>query len=112
MSDTHAQTVPFVRDTMLPPAEPPIREAGAVRWLRMNLFSGPVNTVLTILGILIVWFLFSHFWDWFAHSVWNAGSLSECRQIIAETWGEGARGACWAVIRERWNQYVYGFYPP
>ena len=77
MSDTHAQTVPFVRDTMLPPAEPPIREAGAVRWLRMNLFSGPVNTVLTIVGILIVWFLVGHLWDWFAHSVWNAGSLAE-----------------------------------
>ncbi|WP_295048524.1 amino acid ABC transporter permease [uncultured Paracoccus sp.] len=111
MSDTHAQTVAFVRDTMLPPADPPIKEAGAVRWLRQNLFSGPVNTVLTILGILIVWFLVSHLWDWFAHSVWNANSLSECRQIIAQTWGEGARGACWAVIRERWNQYTYGFYP-
>lgn len=112
MSDTQAQTVPFVRDTMLPPSDPPAREAGAIHWLRQNLFSGPVNTVLTIIGVLIVWFLVSHFWDWFAHSVWNANSLSECRQIIAETWGEGARGACWAVIRERWNQYVYGFYPP
>ncbi|SNR23872.1 amino acid ABC transporter permease [Paracoccus sediminis] len=111
MSDTHAQTVPFVRDTMLPPATPPAAQSGAVLWLRTNLFSGPVNTVLTLLGLAIVWFLVSHFWDWFAHSVWNAGSLSECRQIIAETWGEGARGACWAVIRERWNQYVYGFYP-
>ncbi|WP_374299971.1 ABC transporter permease subunit [Paracoccus sp. (in: a-proteobacteria)] len=111
MSETHAQTVPFVRDTMLPPADPPVREAGAVRWLRQNLFSGPMNTVLTVLGVLIVWFLVSHFWDWFAHSVWNAGSLAECRRIIAETWGEGARGACWAVIRERWNQYVFGFYP-
>ena len=111
MSDTHAQTVPFVRDTMLPPADPPVREAGAVRWLRENLFSGPLNTVLTILGIMIVWFLVSHFWDWFAHSVWNADSLADCRRIIAETWGEGARGACWAVIRERWNQDVYGFYP-
>ncbi|MTD99291.1 ABC transporter permease subunit [Paracoccus sp. YIM 132242] len=111
MSETHAQTVPFVRDTMLPPADPPIKEAGAVRWLRQNLFSGPLNTILTILGVLIVWFVASHFWDWFSHSVWNADSLADCRRIIAETWGEGARGACWAVIRERWNQYVFGFYP-
>ena len=111
MSDTHAESVAFVRDTMLPAAPAPIREAGAVKWLRENLFSGPVNTILTILGFLIVWFLFATFWDWFAHSVWNAGSLPECRQIIAATWGEGARGACWAVIRDRWNQYVFGFYP-
>ncbi|MBM3604580.1 MAG: ABC transporter permease subunit [Alphaproteobacteria bacterium] len=111
MSDTHAQTVAYVRDTMLPAAAPPLRESGAVRWLRENLFSGPVNTILTILGLLIVWFLVATFWDWFAHSVWNASSLSECREIIAATWGEGARGACFAVIRERWNQYVFGFYP-
>ena len=111
MSDTHAESVAFVRDTMLPAAPAPIREAGAVKWLRENLFSGPVNTILTILGFLIIWFLFATFWDWFAHSVWNAGSLPECRQIIAATWGEGARGACWAVIRDRWNQYVFGFYP-
>lgn len=112
MSDTHAQTVPFVRDTMLPATPPPATQAGAVRWLRENLFSGPVNTVLTIVGLLIIWFLVSHYWDWFAHSVWNANSLNECRQIIIDTWGEGARGACFAVIRERWNQYVFGFYPP
>jgi general L-amino acid transport system permease protein len=111
MSETHAQTVSFVRDTMLPAAAPPEREAGAIKWLRENLFSGPVNTILTILGLLIVWFLVATFWDWFAHSVWNAGSLAECRQIIAATWGEDARGACWAVIRDRWNQYVFGFYP-
>ena len=111
MSDTHAQTVPFVRDTMLPSAAPPVRESGAIRWLRTNLFSGPVNTVLTLLGALIIWFLVSTFWDWFAHSVWNASSLNECRAIIAATWGEDARGACFAVIRERWNQYVFGFYP-
>ncbi|MGR3399338.1 MAG: hypothetical protein ACU0CL_09905 [Paracoccus sp. (in: a-proteobacteria)] len=85
MSDTHAQTVPFVRDTMLPAAPPPDRQSGAIRWLRENLFSGPVNTVLTILGALIIWFLVATFWDWFAHSVWNASSLSECRDIIAAT---------------------------
>lgn len=111
MSETHAQTVAFVRDTMLAPEPPPVAESGAVKWLRENLFSGPVNTVLTLLGVAIIWFLVSHFWDWFAHSVWNASSLNECRQIIIETWGEGARGACFAVIRERWNQYMFGFYP-
>ena len=37
MSDLHAQTVAYARDTMLPPAPPPRRETGAVRWLRANL---------------------------------------------------------------------------
>ncbi|MDP0927587.1 ABC transporter permease subunit [Paracoccus onubensis] len=102
----------YLREEMLPEMPPPPRETGMVKWLHENLFSGPVNAGLTVLGLLIVWFLFDHFYPWFAHSVWNASSLPECRKIIAETWGEGAGGACFAVIRERWNQYIYGFYPP
>jgi general L-amino acid transport system permease protein len=112
MSEIHAETAAYVRDSMIPAAPPPEREAGAVKWLRENLFSGPVNTILTLLALGIIWFLVSHFWDWFAHSVWKADSLAQCREIIAATWGEGARGACWAVIRERWHQYIFGFYPP
>ena len=43
MSETHAQTVAYVRDTMLPPQAPPVTERGAIKWLRENLFSGPLN---------------------------------------------------------------------
>ncbi|KGJ13715.1 amino acid ABC transporter permease [Paracoccus sanguinis] len=111
MSELHAETVPFVRDTMLPQAAPPARQSGAVLWLRENLFSGPLNTILTLVGLAAVWYLVSHLWPWFANAVWNAGSMGECRRIIAERAGEGATGACFAVIRERWNQFLYGFYP-
>lgn len=112
MSNTNDSSASFMRKEMLPQLPPPQQEAGAVKWLHENLFSGPVNTALTVLGLLIVWFLFDHFYPWFAHSVWNASSLPECREIIAATWGEDASGACFAVIRERWNQYIFGFYPP
>ena len=111
MNTPNDSSAHYVREQMLPQLPPPVREAGVVRWLHENLFSGPINSVLTILGLLIIWFIFNHFYPWFAHSVWNASSLPECRQIIAETWGEGAGGACFAVIRERWNQYIFGFYP-
>jgi len=37
MSETHAETVTFVRDSMLPPVTPPVGERGAVKWLRENL---------------------------------------------------------------------------
>ncbi|ARJ68908.1 amino acid ABC transporter permease [Paracoccus contaminans] len=111
MSERHAEAVPFVRAAMLPPALPPARQAGAWRWLRLNLFSGPLNTALTILSLGALWFLAAHFWPWFAHAVWKASSVGECRTIIAARWGEGATGACFAVIRERWNQFLFGFYP-
>ena len=107
----HAQTVEFVRDSMVPPAPPPSLQSGPVLWLRENLFSGPLNTIITLVGVLVVWLLVSTFWPWFAHTVWNANSLSECRSIIAATFGEGATGACFAMLRERWNQFIFGFYP-
>ncbi len=101
----------FVRRDMLPPQAPPNRQAGLLRWLRENLFSGWLNTLLTVLSLAVIWSLIRHFWPWFAHSVWHANSLAECRQIIAQTWGDGATGACFAVIRVRWHQYIFGFYP-
>lgn len=111
MSEVHAETVPFVRDTMLPPAPPPARQSGAVLWMRENLFSGPLNILLTLAGVAAVWGIVSHLWPWFANAVWNASSIGECRQIIAERHGEGTTGACFAIIRERWNQFIFGFYP-
>jgi len=111
MSELHAQTAPFVRDTMLPPDPPPAMQSGAVKWLRENLFSGWLNTLLTIAGLAAILFLVQKFLPWFLHSVWDAGSIAECRAIIEERWGPGVEGACWAVIRERWPQFLYGFYP-
>ncbi|MFC3060872.1 amino acid ABC transporter permease [Paenirhodobacter populi] len=104
-------TAPFVRKHMLPAEVPPARASGAPKWLRENLFSSWANTALTLFGLFILYLLVSHFAPWFLHGVWQADSLAQCRQIIAERWGEGASGACWAVIRARWTQFLFGFYP-
>ncbi len=102
----------YVRTQMLPQQEAPGTSIGAVRWVRENLFSGWLNTVLTLLSAYAVYWLVSHIGPWFTQSVWTAGSLQECRAIIAAAHGEGASGACFAVLRERWPQYLFGFYPP
>ncbi len=101
----------FVRDAILPPQEPPLTEKGAIKWLRENLFSGWFNTILTLVGLWIIWSLFSAALPWFLNGVWNASSLQECRAIVAERAGPDASGACWAMIRERWHQFLFGFYP-
>lgn len=111
MSELHAETVSFVRDTMLPPAPPPALQTGAVKWLRENLFAGPFNTALTLVGIVLIYLVVQQFLPWFLHSVWDATSLADCRAKIEARWGAGVEGACWAVIRERWPQFLYGFYP-
>ena len=111
MSDIQAQSPAFVRDNMLPPQPPPSSAAGVVLWLRTNLFSGPLNIALTVLGLAIIWMIFRTLWPWLSHSVWNAGSMAECRQIISEAYGPDAHGGCFAIIKHRWNQFIFGFYP-
>lgn len=111
MAEAPARATPFVRTAMLPPEAPPSTQVGPLHWLRENLFSGPLNIALTLLGGFAIWYLLQGILPWLAHSVWEAGSLSQCRQIIAERHGTGAGGACWAVIRERWPQFLFGFYP-
>ena len=101
----------FSRDHMIDPEAPPASEVGVIGWLRANLFSSWLNTLLTILSIAAILWLFDHVYPWFRHAVWNASSLTECREIIAARWGEGAGGACLAVIHQRWNQFLFGFYP-
>jgi general L-amino acid transport system permease protein len=104
MSDTS-----FIRTQMLPPQTPPVSERGAVKWLRENLFSGWLNSVLTVLAVVALYSIVTTSLPWVTNGVWNAGSLVECRAVLAAM-GEGTVGACWAVLT-RWNQFVYGFYP-
>ena len=101
----------FVRQQMLPPQEAPTSERGAVKWLRENLFSSPMNAILTILGVLFVFYVIKSSLPWFLNGVWQASSLGECRAIIAASAGPDAHGACWAMVRERWHQFIFGFYP-
>ena len=107
MSGAHAHTVAFVADSPIAQRPAPANATGAVGWLRENLFSSWLNTALTLASIAVVAAFLPQLVSWaFVNSVWNAASLSECREIL-----DGARGACWAVINERFPQLVYGFYP-
>ncbi len=102
----------FARTDMLPPQAPPITERGAVKWLRENLFSTPFNIALTLFGVAVLYYLIASSLPWWLNSVWTAGSLGECRDIVTASAGEGATGACWAMIRPWWGAFIFGFYPP
>ena len=108
MADTEHH---FVRTTMLEPKAPPSSQIGAVRWMRENLFSGWMNTLLTLVAAYVVITMFLGVAPWFGHTVWNADSLGQCRKAIQAAHGPNAEGACFAVVHERWKQLLYGFYP-
>ncbi|MFW8596254.1 amino acid ABC transporter permease [Cribrihabitans neustonicus] len=107
MSDTHAQTVAFVRETQIPPAPPPASETGVVKWLRENLFSNAANSALTIVALAAIFMVLANILPWMLNGVWTTNSLAECREVL-----QGRTGACFSVLTERWNQLLYGFKYP
>jgi general L-amino acid transport system permease protein len=105
--------IAYVASGQIPPSAPPVSMTGPIGWIRENLFDGPINSLLTLVSIVVIVLLVPPIFDWaFLKGVWNASSLTQCREIIIAAHGEGATGACWAVINERFNQFLFGFYPP
>jgi general L-amino acid transport system permease protein len=106
MTDT--SNVSFVRHEEIPPSPPPATEAGLLKWVRENLFSGVLNTVLTLLSIYFIYKLSAFVLPWILNGVWDTNSLAECREKL-----NGVTGGCFSVLAERWNQLIFGFkYPP
>ena len=101
----------FVRREIIEEQTPPLTAFGLVGWLKSNLFSNWFNAILTFISLYFIWYVLSGVLPWIFLSVWNAGSLSECREIATATWGDSHGHACWAVIKDRWIQLLFGFYP-
>ena len=107
MSDMHAHSVAFVRETMLPEQEPPASEVGVVHWMRENLFRGWANTLMTVIAIFVIYKIVAGAFPWFVNGIWSTNSLAECREIL-----QGTTGGCFSVLTERWNQLLFGFKYP
>ena len=99
--------VSFVRHDQIPPSPPPAREAGVIKWLRENLFSGWINSILTILAVYFVIKIVIGVYPWFANGVWEGSSRADCVAALA-----GETGACFAILAERWNQLLFGISYP
>jgi general L-amino acid transport system permease protein len=102
----------FTRTDMLPALPPPSSQRGLVKWLRENLVSTPLNVILTVLGVACIGYLAWMIVPWFWNSVWNAGSLKECREIVAASAGPDGSGACWAFLRPWWGAFIFGHQYP
>ncbi len=104
--------VSFVRTDMLSEQDPPASSVGVVGWMRQNLFSSWLNSILSILSLAFLYFVLASLLPWAISPTWNAASLSECREILHEMGRNGHfAGACWGVINDRWVQLFMGFYP-
>ncbi len=91
-----------------PNLPPPVRTTGVVAWMHQNLFSSPLNIVLTLLGLWLLYVIVPPAVEWaFVKSIWTAQHRAECwdKMEVPE------EAACWAFIKSRLNLFVYGFYP-
>ena len=98
----------FVRAKPLTPLPPPLTEAGAIGWMRKNLFSGPLNIALTILAaLLIVWIVPPLAKFLVIDAVWDGAGRADC---VARP-DHPEMGACWAFVIDKISFFTYGFYP-
>lgn len=103
----------YVRSQMAEAMPAPANQKGVVSWLRENLFSGPKDTILTVLGIsLIVWFLPGMINWLFVNAVWVGTDRTFCTTTVqGGLQPEGWSGACWAFVDSKLQQFLYGRYP-
>jgi general L-amino acid transport system permease protein len=90
------------RADMLPGRPAPVTTIGVLGWLRANLFSSWLNTMLTVAALLLLWRIVPPMLGWALFQADFSGVTGE------ECTGEGA---CWAWLDQRITQFLYGFYP-
>jgi len=85
-----------------PDLPPPDDTVGPIHWLKANLFSSPVNSVVTLVALYLLYLALPSAINWLFI---DATYVGETRKDCAPD------GACLAFIGERFNLFVYGFYP-
>ena len=96
--------IAFVRKKEIPPSAPPITEVGLIGWLRQNLFSSWLNSILTVLSVYFIVIILWDFIPWAYGGHWNTKSLRECLDLDPDV-------ACFSVLTARWKQLLFGLYP-
>ena len=106
MNDPAASS--FVRQELVPERRAPLMVTGFVGLLRTRLFNSPTNILLTILGVLLLWFTIVPTVKFLLiDAVWSGTDRTAC---LAEKAGHPV-GACWPFVQAKFSQFIYGFYP-
>ena len=110
MTDATTENAPyaFVRKETLPQEPAPLSVAGPWAWIRTNLFSSPLNAILTLLCVwLVIDTVPGMVRFYFLDAVWTGTNRDAC---LADKVGRPV-GACWAYIADRTQYFIYGSYP-
>jgi general L-amino acid transport system permease protein len=106
--DLAVAQIAFVRRAGIAPQPPPVAMAGAIGWLRQNLFSTPFNIALTvIIALLLAWVIPGIVNFLLIDAVWTGADRDACRDVVQHR----EVGACWPFVWDRLNYFIYGSYP-
>ncbi|WP_299472298.1 amino acid ABC transporter permease [uncultured Roseibium sp.] len=96
-----------IRTEEAPTLPAPVSTTGVIGWMRQNLFSSIGNTILTVIGILIAYWIIAPFIQFaFIDAVWTGDNREACLPQDG-----GHSGACWAYVEAYFPQFIYGRYP-
>jgi len=85
-----------------PTLEAPSDTKGLLHWLKDNLFSSPLNTAMTFLGVAFLFWVLPPFIQW---AYTDANFVGTTREDCT------GDGACWVFIKMKLDMFLYGFYP-
>jgi general L-amino acid transport system permease protein len=98
----------FVRKETLEQEAAPLTVAGPLAWIRNNLFSSPLNALLTLACLyVVVTSVPGLIQFYFTDAVWSGTNRDAC---LPEKVGRPV-GACWAYVADRYQYFIYGSYP-
>jgi general L-amino acid transport system permease protein len=103
----------WVRTEMALAQPAPAGERGLYAWVRKNLIATPSDTILTILGIVIVAWILPQAINWaFINAQWTGPDRSVCATVAqGGIQPDGWTGACWAFVNAKFGQFMFGTYP-
>ncbi len=98
----------YVQHNAMPAQPAPPGTKGAVHWVKENLFSSPLNTIMTLIGVYLVATTVPELIKfYFIDAVWTGADRDAC---LKDKVGREI-GACWAFVGDRYKYFIYGSYP-
>lgn len=105
---TAADTTRFIRAEKVEALPPPSLSRGPIAWVRENLFSSPLNTLLTLVVFYLLYITVPPLLKFLIiDAVWTGTDRAACRADM----GGSEAGACWAFVRDKFGYFIYGSYP-
>jgi general L-amino acid transport system permease protein len=95
-----ADTVTFQRK---PDRPPPLRVSGPWLWARERLFGSIPNTIVTLLCLVVLYYLIPPILHW---ALLDANISGEDKSVCQAN----PDGACWTFIKVRFTQIMFGLY--